>query len=297
MQTVFSISAHTSKVYFNGYYFIANTCLINNVPFWPYDERPPEVLRANLSCGTRRRFRVDLAQGDYTIRVVTTNASWTNRNFFVSGMVAVNGGVRLLDAVHDKGAVVAREFPTSAPEGKLEFTFGGPTGWAVAALVIEKSDSPRPDSQATAGLRTWQVSPRYANPDWYPIDHVTCPPEERLARLPDADWTRIEAPPAGLPVVDLGTNRQAEVGDVIYAATTIQADSGETRLLHFGASCQAQLWLNGKPLGYVPNEKGLRRDEFVVPLDLKPGKNVLVVKLERFWERRWMFYASLTGVD
>ena len=67
-----------------------------------------------------------------------------------------------------------------------------------------------------------------------------------------------------------------------------------TRLLHFGASCQAQLWFDGKPLGYVPNEKGLRRDEFVVPLDLKPGENILVVKLQRFWERRWLFYSSLT---
>ncbi len=267
------------------------------LPFWPYDERPPQVLRTNLSCGARRRFRVDLPQGDYKIRVVTTNASWTNRNFFVSGMVAVNGDVRLLDAVHDKGSVVAREFSASAPHGKLEFTFGGPTGWAVAALVIEESDSPTADPQVAGGLRTWHVSHRYANPDWYPIDQVTCPPEEHLARLPDADWTRIEAPPSGLPVVDLGTNRQAEVGDVVYAATTIQAVSGHTRRLHFGASCQAQLWLNGKPLGYVPNEKGLRRDEFVVPLDLNPGKNVLVVKLERFWERRWMFYSCLTTVD
>ena len=267
------------------------------LPFWPYDERPPEVLRANLSCGARRRFRIDLPQGDYKIRVVTTNASWTNRNFFVSGMVTLNGDVRLLDAVHDKGSVVAREFLASAPNGRLEFTFGGPTGWAVAALAIEKSDLPAADPQVAGGLRNWHVSPRYGNSDWYPVDQVTCPPEERLTRLPDADWTRIEAPPTGLPVVDLGSNRQGEVGDVVYAATTIQAASGQTKLLHFGASCQAQLWLNGKPLGYVPNEKGLRRDEFVVPLDVKPGKNVLVVKLERFWERRWMFYSCLTAVD
>lgn len=95
----------------------------------------------------------------------------------------------------------------------------------------------------------------------------------------------------------MGTNRQADVGDVVYAATTIHSPSSQTSLLHFGASSQAQLWLNGKPLGYVPNEKGLRRDEFVVPLDLKPGKNILVVKIERFWERRWVFYSSLTPID
>ena len=54
------------------------------------------------------------------------------------------------------------------------------------------------------------------------------------------------------------------------------------------------MWLNGRPIGYVPNEKGLRRDELVVPLSLERGRNVLAVKLERFWERRWMSYASLT---
>jgi len=59
----------------------------------------------------------------------------------------------------------------------------------------------------------------------------------------------------------------------------------------------AQLWLDGKPLGYVPNEKGLLRDEFVITCNLKQGENVLVVKLQRFWERRWMFCASLSPVE
>jgi hypothetical protein len=88
--------------------------------------------------------------------------------------------------------------------------------------------------------------------------------------------------------------REAEVGDVAYAVTVIDAPAPRQAQLHFGASSQAQLWLNGQPLGYVPNEKGLRRDEFVVSLPLRNGRNVLVVKLQRFWERRWLFYASLT---
>jgi hypothetical protein len=53
------------------------------------------------------------------------------------------------------------------------------------------------------------------------------------------------------------------------------------------------LWLNSEPIGYVPNEKGLRRDELVTPVNLRAGDNTLVVKLQRFWERHWMFYASL----
>jgi hypothetical protein len=96
-----------------------------------------------------------------------------------------------------------------------------------------------------------------------------------------------------MPVIDLGTNQEAEIGDIVYAVSTIQSPAEKDVSLHFGASSQAQLWLNGKPVGYLPNEKGLRRDEWVVPLRLQRGENRLVVKLQRFWERRWMFYASL----
>ena len=260
--------------------------------FWPYKQSPPEALRTNISCGTPRRFRVDVPAGDYTVRIVTTNPSWTNRNFLVSGMVSVNGAVRLLDAAQDRGAILAREFTASAPEGTLEFTFGGPTGWAMAALLIEPGSDPAGDPQAPEALRTWRVSPRYANPDWYPITQVSAPPEKRLGDLPDGNWQVVEAPAEGLPVVDLGTNKEAEIGDVVYAVTTIESPAAREALLHFGASSQAQLWLNGAPIGYVPNEKGVRRDELVRLLDLRAGENTLVVKLQRFWERHWMFYAS-----
>jgi len=159
-------------------------------------------------------------------------------------------------------------------------------------VIKESPESPK-DTPAVAELRTWQVSPRYANPDWYPITQVSGPPEQRLDQLPEAHWNRLEAPAEGLPVIDLGSNREAAVGDVVYAATTIEAAHARTTRLHFGASSQAQIWLNGQPLGYVPNEKGVRRDEFVCPINLQSGRNVLIVKLQRFWERRWLFYASL----
>jgi hypothetical protein len=115
-----------------------------------------------------------------------------------------------------------------------------------------------------------------------------------LDRLPGQDWTEVRAAAEGLPVVELGTNRQAEIGDVVYALTTIASPAARTATLHFGATSQAQLWLNGRPIGYVPNLKGLGRDELTVPLELRSGENRLVVKLERFWERRWMFYACLS---
>jgi len=260
--------------------------------FWPYQQPIPEPLRHNLGAGAPCMFRVNLPAGRYRIRVITTNPSWTNRNFLVSGMVRVNGTVRLLDAPHDRGAIVAREFVVNTRVNRLDFTFGGPTGWAVAALSISPADNAESDAQVTGGLRTWRVSPRYDNPDWYPITQVQTPLEQDMNDLPARQWTQVQAPEHGLPVIDLGTNREASVGDVVYAATTIQSAAPRTTLLHCGASSQAQIWLNGAPVGYIPNEKGLRRDELACPVRLEQGTNQLVIKLQRFWERRWMFYVS-----
>ena len=261
--------------------------------FWPYKNQPPVPFQTSLLCGSPQRFRVDVPAGDYSIRVITSNSSWTNRNFMVSGMVSINGSAQLLDAVHDRGAILAREFSVTASDGKLEFTFGGPTGWAVAALIIRPGSDAKDDPLMANGLRTWHVSPRYANPDWYPITQISFAPEKHLEQLPEDGWTEVKSPPTGLPVVDLGTNTESEVGDVVYAVAKIQAPTAEAVSLHFGASSQAQIWLNSEYTGCVPNQKGLRRDEFVVPLKLYEGENTLVIKLQRFWERHWMFYASL----
>ena len=265
--------------------------------FWPYREPPPVPLRTHLACGGPRRFRVKLPSGDHTVRVVTTMPSWTNRNFLVSGMVACNGYVMHLDAAHDKGSLVAREFVASTRDGSLDFEFGGPTGWGIAAIVVTPGKN-GPDPEATGGLRTWRVSPRYANADWWPIDQAVCPPEARLAKLPDDDWPELAAPTRGWPVIDLGTNRQADVGDTVYVSTIIASPDGRPATLSFSATSAAQLWLNGESLAYVPNEKGLRRDELVVPLrNVRKGKNILVIKLQRFWERRWLFYGSVIDAE
>ncbi len=262
--------------------------------FWPYRESLPVPLKMNLASGTPQQFRVDIPSGEYIIRVVTTQPAWTNRNFLVSGMVSVNGGVRLLDTAHDRGAIVEREFSASAVDGKLDFTFGGATGWGVIGLVIESGGIAEDASQKSSDLLTWHVSPRYSNAEWYPITQISCEPENRLDQLPESDWTEVKAASAGFPIVNLGANTETEAGDIVYAATVIQSPAAHKAFLHFGASSQAQIWLNGSDVGYIPNEKGIRKDEFVMPLELRAGENILVVKLQRFWERHWMFYANLS---
>jgi len=262
--------------------------------FWPYRPPIPAPVRMSLSSGASRTFRVNAPPGAYRVRVITTHPAWMNRNFLVSGMVSVNGAVQLLDAPHDRGAVVSREFTVKTTGDHLEFTLGGPTGWAVAALIIGRETNPNPDAQLAGSVRTWHLSPRFANADWYPIAQVSAPPESRLDRLPEATWARAAASAGGLPVIDLGSNRESDIGDVVYAASTIESPTARPVRLHVGASSSAQVWLNGEPIGYVPNEKGVRLDEFVAPVSLRSGRNLLVVKLQRFWERRWLFYARLS---
>jgi len=265
--------------------------------FWPYRSTLPVPIQTNLACGTPRTLRVRVSGKQCRVRVITTNPSWTNRNFLVSGMVAANGVVRLLDTPMDRGAAVARDFTAPVVDGRLDLRFGGATGWAVCAVLVwpENTSAKATDARgAWTPVGDWRVSPRYANPDWYPIDQTHCPPEDRLAVLPLPGWRRRTAAATGIPVVDLGSNREANVGDVVLATAEVQSAGSQKLRLHFGASSSAMLWMNGEPIAYVPNEKGVRRDEFSALVRLRAGRNRIVVKLERFWERRWMFYAAFS---
>ncbi len=265
--------------------------------FWPYREAAPAPLRRELGCGTPRTFRVDLPPGPYAVRVVTTTPSWTNLNFEVASMVRANGACKLLDVAQEKGGLVSREFGVTVPaDGRLDLTFGGPTGWGVSALLVLPRAEPVPDD-CPGGVRTWRVSPRYANPDWYPIDQVATPLDRQtgaLAGSPSAQWTEVKAAGEGLPLMDLGTNREADVGDVVYAVATVQAPADGPMTLQVASSSQAQVFVNGALVGIVPNTNGVGPGDFHGPVPLRAGANTLVVKLQRFWERHWMFGAWLT---
>jgi len=264
------------------------------VMFWPYKPAPPAPLRYSLCCGGPRQFRIDLPDGRYGVRVVTTMPSWLLRNFLVSGMVTANGAPVLLDVPMFKGGLAARTFTCDVTAGRLELTLGGPTGWAVSALVVMPTQEAIVDPLAAGALRRWRVSSRYTNTDWYPVYQIRTPVEESL-RAPDTtSWRLVHAPEVGIGVIDLGANSETDVGDVVYAVTTLNSTARRTVKLHLGASSQAVAWVNGERIAYLANVKGVERDEFVGEISLNAGENTLVVKLCRFWERRWQFYASVT---
>jgi hypothetical protein len=202
----------------------------------------------------------------------------------------------LLDAVHGKGSIVSREFPVEVSGGKLDLTFGGPTGWAVAAVVIKPlpgATKQLPDSFVSGAIREWKLSPRFPNPDWYPIDQTGTAVENTIGSPDTSAWTDVKAPADGIGLVDLGDNQMTETGDILYAAAEIDCDAARSAKLSVGASSSAVVWLNGKQVAYLPNQKGVLRNECLLPVDLQAGRNVLLVKLCRFWERHWMFYASV----
>jgi hypothetical protein len=275
----------------------ANRISVGRIGTWPQVTPAPLVLRANLFSGRRQRLRVDVPAGWYRVDVVNTNPSLSRRNFFVSGAAWAGGKAVLFDVPLDSEEVVQRSFIAEASSEGLDLEFGAATGWGIAALVVHRADgpgSPTGDEIERGGIRNWSVSPRHPNPGWVPLQDVVPPPRNQLAAPPPPQWTSIRGPAAGLPIVDLGTTQEAKAGDVVYAATVLDRTESKKVKLRFGSTSSAEVWLNGERVASLPNVKGVQRNEAVVELLLTEGQNVLVVGLERFWERRWLFYASVT---
>jgi hypothetical protein len=256
-------------------------------PWWPWAQATlPEALATGLISGRAQRLRVDLADGWYRFSLVTTNGHYLHRNHLVSGMTFADGRPVLFDAPLDRGGFARRDFTAQVRGGKIELGFGGPTGFGVVLLLAERASGPAPDPLEAGGVREWRVSALHANPDWAELDDVVVPPAEPA--------TAVRAAPEGLPLVDLGTRAQAEIGDVVVARAVIErAQAGKARL-SVGASSAAHVYVNGTRVLVVPNVKGVERDEAVVSVPLRAGANRIDVVLERFWERRWMFYASVS---
>ncbi|MFI5315071.1 MAG: beta-galactosidase trimerization domain-containing protein [Myxococcota bacterium] len=255
-------------------------------PYWPYAEAalPAPIARALVS-GRSRVFRIDLPDGDYRVSVVGANGAWNQLGLAVSGMVFANGAPALLDVPLDRGSIARRAFTTHVAGGRLELRFGGPTGFGVAALLVEPAARLEPDSLEAGALRSWSVSERHPNPDWLPLRDLVVPKTQRA--------TELRAAESGIPLVDLGTNAHAAVGDVVVASADAERAEAGPAQLRVGASSSARVYLNGALVLELANVKGVERDEGRATVRLRKGPNRLEVVLERFWERRWLFFASL----
>ncbi len=255
-------------------------------PFWPFaDDALPAPLQRAIVSGRAQRLRLDLPDGLYRVSVVGVNGAWNQRNFLVSGMVFADDAPALLDVPLNRGGLVRRSATVRVSGGQLVLRFGGPTGFGVAAVVVERASVPPADPLEQGGIRSFALSARHANPDWVELADVVVPDAPPVATVHAAD--------SGLPLVDLGTLAQAGIGDVVVARATIERSAPEVATLSVGASSAVHVYLNGERVLVIPNVKGVERDEGVARVRLRAGRNDLALVLERFWERRWMFYASV----
>jgi len=272
---------------------LLNSVQKGGMAFWPHEKQPvPAPLQRNLRSNAQHRFRIDLPDGLYEFSLVRSSSY-----FRVCGMVRSGDDVVLLDVPFRFGEVSRADFVAQVKDRHVVLSFGGTMGWGLSAIVIRRAAEARPDPLATGALRSWLVSPRYANPEWWPIRQVGFSPEDRLAAPETAGWKPFTAPGAGIGVVELATNTTADAGDVVYATAVIDSAVEKTAILHAGFTSSAQVWLNGEQVGYIPNQKGLLRNELRAEVRLRKGANRLHIKLQKFWERRWMFYASLLAQD
>ena len=90
---------------------------------------------------------------------------------------------------------------------------------------------------------------------------------------------------------------QVDADSVPQLVSLLQREQAERVRFHFGSTSSAEVWLNGKRVASLPNVKGIQHNEAVVELSLQKGRNVLMLGMERFWERRWLFYGSLSAVE
>lgn len=264
----------------------------SNLPPWPYDAERPASLGSSLWSCRPRTFRVQLPAGRYRVKLVSANAVRQLQDMLVSGTVLANGEYRLLDTPLAYGDWVEREFRARVgPDEKLDLTFGAATPWSISQLRIYREEADAEDT-AMIPVRTWRVSPVFANPAWRTVEDTSFPPDTRLDRLQTDAWAPVQARPRGLPVVDLDRGDAKAVGDTVFAAATLTAAKRKRIALQVSASSGAMVYLNGEKVGVLPNQKGLRRGECVIQTELRAGPNVLVLKLGRFWERRWLFMAE-----
>jgi hypothetical protein len=272
-----------------------------DVAFWPYPATPPTTpYIGSLHSQAKHRFRIrtgtgGLAAGQrYRVKVVSERLSAFGTS--ISSFLRVNGVAKLLDTPLLPGSMVVREFTMDVSGDHTEIELGASNGWGVAAMVFTLAPNAPTDTVSERyGVRSWQVSPRYENEQWYPVDEARTEVDAVLGADPAPGWTTLRATPGGIPVISLGTldSGYEAVGQVVYAATTVSAGSSDAIALHVGATSAVEVYVDGNKIDYLPNQKGIVENEAVITLPLDAGENHIVLKLERFWEREWLFYAAL----
>ncbi|MAR10477.1 MAG: hypothetical protein CL681_10945 [Blastopirellula sp.] len=150
-------------------------------------------------------------------------------------------------------------------------------------------------------IRHWHLIGPFDNRDKGGFD-VVYPPEKEVQF--DARYDGSEGEQVGwietttdddFGIVDLNKVLAKHKGAICYAVAEFDAESAGEVDLRLGCINANKLWLNGKLLN-TNNvyHAGMEIDQYVVRGQLKPGKNVIVLKIaqneqEESWAQRWQF--------
>lgn len=158
------------------------------------------------------------------------------------------------------------------------------------------------DLQQHFGFLThWKLIAPFNNVELVGFDTVY-PPEKELKfdakyigkEEKEIGWTD-HATADSYGVVDLAKALSPFKGAVSYAATEFNAPQAETVELRLGTPNAWKLWVNGE-LAFARDEyhRGTRLDQYKVPVQLKPGRNVILLKVcqneqTEDWAQDWKF--------
>ncbi|MDF1659017.1 MAG: hypothetical protein P1U58_15480 [Verrucomicrobiales bacterium] len=150
-------------------------------------------------------------------------------------------------------------------------------------------------------LMRWHLIAPFDNTDREGFDHVY-PPEENVdlnAAYEGKDGKEVRwetyATSDDYGMVDFNQPFSPLKEVTGYAYTEFQSDGEQEVELRLGCKNAWKIWLNGKLLfGRDEYHRGIRIDQYTLPVTLKPGRNTLLVKAcqneqEQDWTVQWEF--------
>jgi hypothetical protein len=264
-------------------------------------------------------FRVDLPDGDYVVTVISGTHETPGRGSAAgegrTAMTCVdaNGVPTLTGERIEPGRFTNRAFRVRVAEGRLDLDFHGSSvgpfyhntiEWLVNGVTVQRADQ-RPttaaaaslalsERMANAALREWTVLGPFDDPDWTGMAR-RLGPERGDGRLAGRAWR--QEPALGVAIVPVGDLLGCSGGNLAFGVAHVQCPRPRRAVLYFSTSQCGAAYVNGE-LVYVDNVAvGTMRGECRTEVDLRAGRNTIMIKTVSYWPGDWSIWAALTTPD
>jgi len=150
-------------------------------------------------------------------------------------------------------------------------------------------------------LQSWRLIGPFDNTEFKGFDTVYAPEKELdfsakyEGKEGEVAWSEPKTTEDDYGVVDLAKVLAPHKGAVVYAATEFTSDRAQTVQFRLGTPNAWKIWVNGQLLfGRDEYHRGMQIDQYQVTTELKPGKNVVLLKVcqneqKEDWAQRWQY--------